>query len=395
MTDHSIVETPPKKTRLPSLRIGCADWRPTVPLMQSCDPLIQVTRSELLDRVVRHGKDAATANALTGMWPPLSDAEVEGRAQQIKEWRSRLAQLLADPGIQQRTPEWYAARMSLITASDVAQALASAKFGNQRQFFQKKCGLPEEQSPFDADLPPLRWGVKYEPVAQAVYCASHGGVTVHEFGLLRHPTLSHLGASPDGITDMGIMLEIKCPWRRRIVEGEVPLQYYHQIQAQLEVCGLGECDYFECEFEESDAPDPDYEFGDAHGMPYERGVLIEHLDETTGQRKYTYPTPAAGLSIPELQSWLQGQIASGPANARPRWWVLRKHACVRVPYNNQFVSDMLPRLSEVWQRVQEYRVDRARYIAEVGLPQPPQRKACLGHSSPDDAPALTTFAFVD
>jgi hypothetical protein len=29
------------------------------------------------------------------------------------------------------------------------------------------------------------------------------------------------------------MLEIKCPFRRRIT-GEVPLQYYYQIQGQLE-----------------------------------------------------------------------------------------------------------------------------------------------------------------
>jgi hypothetical protein len=41
------------------------------------------------------------------------------------------------------------------------------------------------------------------------------------------------------------MLEIKCPWKRKKTE-TIPDQYYHQIQGQLEVCDLDECDYLEC-----------------------------------------------------------------------------------------------------------------------------------------------------
>ena len=62
-------------------------------------------------------------------------------------------------------------------------------------------------------------------------------VEVFEFGILRHPTIECLGASPDGISDIGIMLEIKCPWKRKKTE-TIPEQYYYQIQGQLDVCSL-------------------------------------------------------------------------------------------------------------------------------------------------------------
>lgn len=382
---------PAVRARLPSMRVACEDWRPKIPPSPEDPHAWAASRADLIDRVVRTGADVATANALTGVCPPLTAGEVESRACCVSIWRRQLGRLLADPGIAQRTPEWYSARMSLITASDVAQALACAKFGNQRQFFQKKCGLPDEQAPFDSDLPPLQWGIKYEPVAQAVYSASRGA-TVHEFGLIRHPTIPHLGASPDGVTDLGVMLEIKCPWRRRIVDGEIPLQYYHQIQAQLEVCGLGECDYFECEFDEADARADEFE----HRLPFEHGVLVENVDNATGARTYAYPVPAAGLPIDDLNTWVAQQLAAAP-QARARWWTVRKRSCIRVPFDPAFVANMLPRLSAVWQRVLEYRADRDRYVREVGVPQPRKARDVEGDDDegvPPTAP-LTQFAFVD
>ena len=64
-------------------------------------------------------------------------------------------------------------------------------------------------------------------------------------GLIIHNQYKHIGASPDGISDLGIMLEIKCPFKRKI-DGAIPEQYWMQIQGQLEVCDLEECDYLEC-----------------------------------------------------------------------------------------------------------------------------------------------------
>jgi hypothetical protein len=47
-----------------------------------------------------------------------------------------------------------------------------------------------------------------------------------------------LGGSPDGITTDGILLEVKCPLKRKIVMGEVPHHYLSQVLLNLEICDL-------------------------------------------------------------------------------------------------------------------------------------------------------------
>jgi hypothetical protein len=92
--------------------------------------------------------------------------------------------------------------------------------------------------------PAIMWGKKFEPVAAEIYSRRTASV-VHEFGLLLHPGMPGFGASPDGITSDGVMLEIKCPYSRRLYPGVVPRAYMAQIQGQLDSAGLDMCDYFE------------------------------------------------------------------------------------------------------------------------------------------------------
>jgi putative phage-type endonuclease len=339
-------------------------------------------RAAVLDRVItclggsasfdetRAPEFLKVASSVTG--DVITVADLRARLAQCQPWRTKVKRLLLSPGIEQRTPAWHDARKGLITASDVAQALGCSKFGNQRAFFQKKCGAPEEQTAFDASLPPLKWGVMYEPVAQALYSAVNAGVPVYEFGLLLHPTVPHLGASPDGITDHGVMLEIKCPWRRRIDDGNVPLQYYHQIQIQLEVCGLEECDYFECEFFEVDGPDEPEWSGAPNATS--RGVFVELETRSGGSggsngvssSSFVYAT--LELGAPEYQQWLAGVQSAGDSmgvTARVHWWVLRKRCTARVMHDPAFVADVIARTGEVWQQVLAYRADRGLYEREV------------------------------
>ena len=366
---------------------------------------------------------AMLAGAAVGLGRAVTPAQVLARAKVVASRRPTLDALRAAPGVTQRTPEWYEARQGMVTASDVAQALGCAKFGNQRTFFQKKCGAAEEQAAFDGSIPPLKWGVMFEPVAQAVYTAVNGGMRVHEFGLLRHkhPALAHVGASPDGITDAGVMLEIKCPWRRRIVEGEVPLQYYYQIQAQLAVCGLDECDYFECEFFEVDGPEDDQWFAaEAEaGLPHGRGLFLEDGPGPS----FSYPPGVVGGTREELEAWAEdasanavlrssisddgagvGVCARPPFIPRRHWWVLRKRCNSRVPYDLEFCDDMFSRLGRVWERTLLYRGDRARYLEEVGAATPGAAPASSSSSTSfgafgpvGTADKLTTggYAFVD
>ena len=63
-------------------------------------------------------------------------------------------------------------------------------------------------------------------------------VEVLSFGLIIHPNHPWLGGSPDGITTDGVLLEVKCPLRRKIIHGEVPHHYLAQVLLNLEICDL-------------------------------------------------------------------------------------------------------------------------------------------------------------
>jgi len=210
----------------------------------------------------------------------------------------------------------------------------------------------------------------FEPVAQSVYSAINSDLAIYEFGLLRHPTISHIGASPDGISEMGVMVEIKCPWKRKIQEGSVPLQYYYQMQMQLEVCELDECDYFECEFDEVATPDdPAWS---KQNNPVYRGLFAEIM--VNGESSYVYP-PSLGMeSADSYARWLSGvestaKIVAGNNShtyIRQHWWILKKHSTVRVRRDPTFVEETLTKLHEAWNSVARYRDNRNAYLEEVG-----------------------------
>ena len=70
------------------------------------------------------------------------------------------------------------------------------------------------------------------------------GSKSHEIGLVQHRDYPWLGASPDGITEDGLLIEIKCPLTRKI-EPKVPKHYWPQVQLQLEITDLEECDFIQ------------------------------------------------------------------------------------------------------------------------------------------------------
>lgn len=141
--------------------------------------------------------------------------------------------LLERPQIEQRTPAWYEARRTLLTASDAAAILGVKPFASYKGNPRDECMTKKlENKPFSNVF--VRHGQKHEEEA-CTWMAEALGETVLEFGLLRHPTLKWLGASPDGVTLSGRAVEIKCPLRRKIVPGSVPHHYYPQLQIQMEV----------------------------------------------------------------------------------------------------------------------------------------------------------------
>jgi putative phage-type endonuclease len=264
-------------------------------------------------------------------------------------YKSQLQHLLQLPKIEQRTPEWYEARQTLITASDFAQALGEGKFGTQKQLIQKKCGF--EQDKFDNSAAALRWGTMFEDVACAIY-AQRNETKIHNFGLLRHPNINYFGASPDGITEDGIMVEIKCPWKRKI-DGNVPLQYFYQIQGQLDVCGLSECDYWECEFIDSENACDTQIAG-----TFEKGVILEKENNV-----YIYSPSACNYTEADLEAWTAAHTSSDVIKVH--YYALTKCSCIRVYKDDDFLKDRLEKLGDVWNKIKEYRADENLYNMEI------------------------------
>jgi putative phage-type endonuclease len=283
---------------------------------------------------------------------------VKARLVKVGDYVAQLERLAALPKIDQRTPIWYETRQGLITASDFAQALGDGKFGTKEQLMKKKCGYEEEK--FNASSPPLKWGTMFEPVASDIY-ETRNKMKLHEFGLLKHPSIDYFGASPDGVNECGVMVEIKCPYRRKI-DGQVPLQYYYQIQGQLDVCGLDECDFFECEFFSSEYAE-DLLTCDAKG---EMGVIIEYPDFV-----YTYSPASYGWTTDDLTEWtdvaiekLKGECKSNH-NIKVQYYRLEKCSTVRVYKDPTFLELKLADLSEVWKKIKEYRADEDMYNREL------------------------------
>lgn len=136
----------------------------------------------------------------------------------------------------QRTPEWYAVRRDLLTASDAASALDIKPYPSYRgspraELLKKKVTDAPVNNMFVAH------GQKYEDEARD-WAASAMGETVLDVGLVRHATLPWLAASPDGVTVSGKLMEIKCPLKRQIQPGVIPHHYLPQVQVQMEVCDV-------------------------------------------------------------------------------------------------------------------------------------------------------------
>ena len=151
----------------------------------------------------------------------------------------------------QKSEEWLTLRGNMLTASDAATAIGKNKYETPDALLLKKCGLGEKFTGNDA----TRHGEKYEDEARILYEQRHGEV-VHEIGLCPHPLYNWLGGSPDGVSESGKLIEIKCPMSRKI-EACVPEHYMPQLQLCMEILDLEEADFIQYKPAEFNWPRPE------------------------------------------------------------------------------------------------------------------------------------------
>lgn len=139
------------------------------------------------------------------------------------------------------TPNWYAARRGLLTASRIADALAVLKNGKPSESRRKLMFdlLAERVTGIAVDhyvTPAMQWGVDNQPHAIAAYEAETGELVGPELFVL-HPTIDWAGATPDGLVGSDGLIEVKCPTTPKhltwVMAGEVPEEHQPQMIFQL------------------------------------------------------------------------------------------------------------------------------------------------------------------
>lgn len=147
--------------------------------------------------------------------------------------------------MEQRSDEWFAARLGKVTASKVRDVMAKGRGGapsatRQNYMMQLLCerltGRREEGFTSAA----MQRGTDLEPIARSAYEFSAGVMTV-ETGLIDHPRIAGFAASPDGIVGSDGLLEIKCPNTAQhiavIQSGAHDSAYEWQMLAQMACSG--------------------------------------------------------------------------------------------------------------------------------------------------------------
>lgn len=150
----------------------------------------------------------------------------------------------------QRTEEWHQARLGKVTASRLADVLATIKTGEAAARANYRVELVAERltglrsQGFTSQA--MQWGVDNERAAVAAYELETGRI-VSDVGFIVHPEITDSGASPDGLVGDDGLIEIKCPETKThvhtLLHKKVPSQYIPQIQWQMACTGRAWVDF--------------------------------------------------------------------------------------------------------------------------------------------------------
>jgi len=323
---------------------------------------------------------------------------------------------------QQRTPQWYQFRHNLITASNAYKAFESQAVKNS--LIYEKCLPLVEPEPESSDKnisgvtkdtnsggvtkdtnikeirtqvvvsmvntnSSLHWGNKYEPLSIIIYEDKYG-TKVSDFGCIQHDKYSFLGASPDGInvdpksSRYGRMLEVKNIVNREIT-GIPKKEYWVQMQMQMEVCDLDECDFLETKFVEYEdrnafiedtsddvlVDEDDNEFQDSclskDGKV--KGEII-YFHRKDGTPFYVYKDLDC-IHKDDIREWESTTVDTyerapyGYMFMKIIYWKLECISCVLVCRNKEWFKNNIWELEEIWDTIKKERVTGYQHRAPI------------------------------
>jgi hypothetical protein len=187
----------------------------------------------------------------------LQKAEnTEWQKKSVDERKVKVEMIKTLPQVEQRTEAWYRQYAEVLTASEFSSLFSGGKKRKDLVFSKVQPKLedtrPNRLACRTEEMNPFAWGIRFEPVIKQII-EHKDQCKIYESGRLVHATNSKLAASPDGIIEssphkhqVGRLIEIKCPYTRKI-GGEIPFDYWVQMQIQMEVADIDECEYIEVE----------------------------------------------------------------------------------------------------------------------------------------------------
>jgi putative phage-type endonuclease len=301
---------------------------------------------------------------------------------------NKIEHIKQKPQPTQRTDEWYKFRHNLITASNAYKAFESQSTINQL-IYEKCQPLKKNEDEKNGNTiamttsqpmvninTPFHWGQKYEPLSVMLYEYLYN-TTVADFGCIKHDRYHFLGASPDGINvdvnshRFGRMLEIKNIVNREI-NGIPKKEYWIQMQLQMEVCDLDECDFLETKFVEYESANQFFKELEVELHPEQgqdtqvkaldkKGVVIYFHNKSEAKPFYLYK-PLNIVKMDDILKWEEEMIElyQSPQHnmtyIKCNYWKLEKLSCVLVLRNKSWFKNNIQSIENVWNIIEKERL---------------------------------------
>ena len=277
--------------------------------------------------------------------------KVSGSHNKIK---ATLLKLQNIPQPEQRTNEWYIFRNSTLTASNIYKIFMSES--SQSQLIIEKCQPIDVNKYKNNNLnSPMHWGQKYERVS-VLYYEQLNNTKVSEFGCIPHSDYSYIAASPDGIicdensNIYGRMLEIKNVVSREI-NGIPKMEYWIQMQIQMEVCDLNECDFLETKFiEYSDIEEYKEDYALNISTNKHCGFIMQFSINNEDVYYEYAPFNLHNVESAEYDDWTNLMLEKNKINSYVRniYWKLETISCILVLRNKLWFKHIQPYIETFW-----------------------------------------------
>ena len=254
----------------------------------------------------------------------------------------------------QRTEEWYQFRYGGLTASSIWKAIDSE--ANRNCLIYKKCCPLKKVSGVNVNSA-FHNGHKYEPLSILIYEKKHNTI-VGEFGCISHKKHDFLRASPDGInikpgnSRFGRAVEIKNPISREIT-GVPKKEYWIQMQLQMEVWDLDECDFLETSFKEyatfDDFKNNQLAFNKTSDDRL-KGAIVMFND---GEEPIYEYAPIHFEKETEFDEWYDNIMEkySHLTWVTNIYWHMEKYSCVLCVRNKKWFNHVFPTLKNTWDTI--------------------------------------------